>query len=215
MAIRLNLYHEVLRAKRQQKYDPLKLSMIGLAGIVALMAVYYFFQMSRTSSAHDAHVAQKAEFDRLNPMVTVAQQREAELTKQIDLAKRITDRMEKRLYWAPVFETIAAAVPPNVQITKLSGDLGRDAAHQYQVDIQGIAAGTEPRAAAEEMRKSIADRISARYTSVAATFRNLDDGTEPAKLDGKILPTVVFTIHVTFKSGAEAIPAQKPLAQRN
>ena len=214
MAIRLNLYHEVLRAKRQQKYDPLKLSMIGLAGIVALMAVYYFFQMSRTSSAHQAYVAQKAEFDRLSPLVTVAQQREAELARQIDLAKRIADRMEKRSYWAPVFETIAAAVPPNVQITKLSGDLGRDAAQQYQVGIQGIAAGTEPRAAAEELRKSIADRISARYTSVAATFRNLDDGTEPAKLDGKILPTVVFTIHVTFKAGAEAIPAQKPLAQR-
>lgn len=214
MAIRLNLYHEVLRAKRQQKYDPLKLSMMGLGVIVALMAVYYFFQMSRTSSADHAYAAQKAEFERLSPLVKTAQERETQLTKQIDLAKRITDRMEKRSYWAPVFETIVAAVPPNVQLTKFSGDLGRDAAHQFQVGIEGLAAGPEPRTAAEELRKSIADRISARYTSVTATFRNLDDGAEAAKLDGKVLPTVVFTIHVTFKAGAEPIPAQKPLAQR-
>ena len=166
MAIRLNLYHEVLRAKRQEKYDPLKLSIMGLAVIVAVMAAYYFFQMSRTSSAQNAYAAQKAEFDRLTPQAKAAQEREAQLTKQIDLAKRVADRMEKRFYWAPVFETVVAAVPPNVQITKLSGDLGRDGLRQYQITLEGLAAGAEPRAAAEEMRRSIGDRFSAKCAFV-------------------------------------------------
>ena len=214
MAIRLNLYHEVLRARRQEKYDPLKLSIMGLAVIVAAMAAYYFLQMSRTNSAQNAYTVQKTEFDRLSPLAKAAQEREVLLTKQIDLAKRVTDRMEKRFYWAPLFETVAAAVPANVQITKLSGDAGKDGSRNYQITLEGLAAGPEPRAAAEEMRRSISDRISARYSSVAATFRNLDDGAETARLDGKALPTVVFTIHVTFKPGADPIPAQKPLAQR-
>ena len=63
-------------------------------------------------------------------------------------------------------------------------------------------------------RRSIADRIAARYSSVAATFRNLDDGSETARIDGKAFPTVVFTIHVAFKPAADPIPVQKPLAQR-
>lgn len=214
MAIRLNLYHEVLRARRQEKYDPLKLSIMGLAVIVAAMAAYYFLQMSRTNSAQNAYAVQKTEFDRLSPLAKAAQEREVLLTKQIDLAKRVTDRMEKRFYWAPLFETVAASVPANVQITKLSGDAGKDGSRNYQITLEGLAAGPEPRAAAEEMRRSISDRISARYSSVAATFRNLDDGAETARLDGKALPTVVFTIHVTFKPGADPIPAQKPLAQR-
>ena len=214
MAIRLNLYHEVLRARRQEKYDPLKLSIMGLLVIVAGMAAYYFFQMSRTSSAQNAYAAQKAEFDRLSPQSKAAQEREVLLTKQIDLAKRVTDRMEKRFYWAPLFETVVAAVPPNVQVTKLSGDIGKDGSRQYQITVEGLAAGPEPRAAAEEMRRSIGEKIGARYASVSATFRNLDDGAETARLDGKVLPTVVFTIHVTFKPGADPIPVQKPLAQR-
>jgi Tfp pilus assembly protein PilN len=171
--------------------------------------------MSRTSSAQHAYAAHKAEFDRLNPQAKAALERETQLTKQIDLAKRVADRIEKRFYWAPLFETVVTAVPPNVQITRLSGDVGRDSSRQQcQITLEGLAAGPEPRAAAEEMRRSIGDRIAARYNSVTATFRNLDDGTETARLDGKVLPTVVFTIHVTFKTGADPVPVQKPLAQR-
>jgi len=179
MAIRLNLYHEVLRAKRQEKYDPLKLSIMGLLVIIACMALYYFFQMSRTSSAQTAYNAKKAEFDQLTPQSKTAQEREVQLSKQIDLAKRVTDRMEKRFYWAPLFETVVSAVPPNVQLIKLSGDVGRETPRQCRITLDGVAAGPEPRAAAEEMRKSVSDRVGARYASVSATFKSLDDGTIP------------------------------------
>ena len=60
MALRINLYHEVLRAKRQQQYDPLKLSMLGLIVVAIGMAGYYFLQLKRSSDAHSALQAQKA-----------------------------------------------------------------------------------------------------------------------------------------------------------
>ena len=39
MVLRINLYHEVLRAKRQQQYDPLKLSLLALIIVVCLTAI--------------------------------------------------------------------------------------------------------------------------------------------------------------------------------
>ena len=215
MAIRLNLYHEILRARRQEQYDPLKLSFIGLLVAAVCLAGFYVLQLGRTNSVRSEYQAKKAEFDRLSPLAKAAREREVELTKQIELASRITDRMEKRFYWAPVFESVVVAVPANVQITKLSGDAGRDGSRQCQVTLEGVAAGEDPRAAAEEMRRSIADRLGAKYPSIAATFRNLDESPERSRLDGKILPTAVFTINVTFKAETGIIPAQKPIAQRN
>jgi Tfp pilus assembly protein PilN len=213
MAIRLNLYHEVLRAKRQEQYDPLKISFLALLVVSICLAGYYFIQLSKTGSVRAAFAAQKAEFDRLSPLAKQAAEREKSLTEEIELARRVTERMENRFYWAPVFESVAAAVPPNVQITKLSGDCSRDKGSQCQVTMEGIAAGQEPRAAAEEMRRSIAERLGAKYAGTSATFRNMDDSTESVRLDGKVLPTVVFTIHVTFKAEIEPVPAQKPIAK--
>jgi len=213
MALRVNLYHEVLRAKRRERYDPLKLSFIGLIVVGAMMLVYYGFQLKRSSDARSAFEAQKAEFDRLSPLVKAATEKEAELTKQITQAERLTGRMEKRFYWAPVLESILAAVPPNVQLTKLSCDTGREKGGICQVNMEGIAVGEEPRAAAEEMRKAIGDRIGASYTGVSATFRNLDDNTERVKVNGKPMASVIFTINVAFKPQPEPVPVQKRIAQ--
>jgi Tfp pilus assembly protein PilN len=212
MAIRLNLYHEVLRAKRQEQYDPLKMSFLALLVVSIGLAGYYFIQLSKTNSVRTAYASQKAEFERLTPLAKQAGEREAELNTQIELARRVTDRMEKRFYWAPVFESVAAAVPPNVQITKLSGDVSRGSGRECQINIDGIAAGQEPRAAAEEMRRSIAERFGAKYAGTNATFRNMDDSAEAVRLDGKVVPAVVFTMHVTFKAESEPVQAQKPIA---
>jgi Tfp pilus assembly protein PilN len=213
MALHVNLYHEVIRAKRQQQYDPLRLSILALLVVGVLMAGYYGLQLKRTSDARGAFNAQKAEFDRLSPQAKAAADREAELTKKVELAERLTNRMEKRFHWAPVLESIMAAVPANVQLTKLTGDTGKDKGGICQVNIEGIAAGTEPRAVAEDTRKSVAERLGARYPSAAAAFRSLDDSTERVKIDGKPMPSVVFAISVTFKAEAEPAPAPKRIAQ--
>lgn len=213
MALHVNLYHEVIRAKRQRQYDPLKISILALLMVGVLMAGYYGLQLKRTSDARAAFNAQKVEFDRLSPQAKSAADREAELTKKIELAERITNRMEKRFHWAPLLESILAAVPANVQLTKLTGDSGRDKGGICQVNIEGIAAGTEPRAVAEDTRKSVADRLGARYPSAAAAFRSLDDSTERVKIDGKPMASVIFAISVTFKVEAEPAPIPKRIAQ--
>ena len=203
MALRINLYHEVLRAKRQQQYDPLKLSMMGLGVVAVAMAGFYFIQLKRTSDVRSALNGQKAEFDKLSPQQKAAEKKEAELNKQIDLAEKLTKRMEKRIYWAPLFETVLSAVPPNVQLTKLTCDTGREKGGASLMNIEGIAADQEPRAVAEDLRKAIAERMVAKYPNATATFRNLDDSTERLLVNGKRLPAVVFTINVTFRTEAE------------
>jgi Tfp pilus assembly protein PilN len=203
MALRINLYHEVLRAKRQEQYDPLKLSMIGLGVVVVAMAGYYFVQLKHTSDVRTAFNVKKVEFDKLSPQQKAAEKKETELNKQIDLGEKLSKRMEKRIYWAPLFESVLAAVPPNVQLTKLTCDSGREKTGSSLMNIEGIAADQEPRAVAEDLRKAIADRISAKYPNATATFRNLDDSAEHLQVNGKRVAAVVFTINVSFKTEIE------------
>ncbi len=215
MALHVNLYHEVLRAKRQKQYDPLKISFLALLVVAALMATYYFVQLKRTSDARGELSARKAEFDRLTPQAKAAAEKEAELTKNIELADRLTNRMEKRFLWAPVLELVLNALPANVQVTKFSGDTGRDKGGVCQVNIEGIAAGQEPRTVAEETRRAIAASFSTSFPSANATFRSLDESTERVNLNGKPTASAIFTISVTFKPQGEPAPAPKRIAQAN
>ena len=79
------------------------------------------------------------------------------------------------------------------------------------MNIEGFAAGQEPRAVAEDLRKAIAERMVAKYPNATATFRNLDDSTERLQVGGQRVASVVFTINVTFKTEMEpAAPVAAP-----
>ena len=45
MALHLNLYHEVNKAKAIKRRDPLKLSLYGLAAVIAGFASYYVIEL--------------------------------------------------------------------------------------------------------------------------------------------------------------------------
>jgi Tfp pilus assembly protein PilN len=214
MALRINLYHEVIRAKRQQQYDPLKLSMFGLAFVAVCMAGFYFVQLKRTSDARRTHSARKSEFDKLGPKQKEAEKKEKELTAQIELAEKLTKRMEKRVYWAPVFESIIAVIPPNVQLSRMSCDGGREKGGTSLMSIEGLLADQEPRTHAENLRKAIAEKLGAKYPNATATFRSLDDSTEHPVVDGKRASAVVFAISVNFKAEQEPTPAPAAPSKR-
>ncbi len=220
MAIRLNLYHEIQRTRKQQQYDPLKLSMIGLGVIMLGLAAYYFVAMGKTSTAVDALVGRKAEFDKLTPLAKIAKEREDALTKQIDLATLLTKRIEDRFYWGPVFEQVIACVPPHVQFTKCNAEVGNELPRRCQITLDGIAAGDEPRIVAEELRTAFLERLGQKFKHVTAGFKNLEDGIAPVNFFGKRMRTAIFSITIGFTSGEEPPPppaaprqaAQKPAA---
>ena len=210
MALRINLYHEVLRAKRQEQYDPLKLSLLALIIVAVIMASYYGVQLKRTSDVRGVYNSQKAEFDKLDPKAKEAEKKEAELNKQIDLAEKLTKRMEKRIYWAPLFESVMLTVPSNVQLTRMGCDTGREKGGVSAMSVEGIAADVEPRAIAENLRRAIVAKVAAKYPGATATFKNLDDSTDHPVVDGRRVSAVVFTINVTFRAEPEPTPAPVP-----
>ena len=64
---------------------------------------------------------------------------------------------------------------------------------------------------AEDLRRTVAERMGAKYPNATATFRNLDDSTEHLQVNGKRVAAVVFTINVTFKTETEhAAPVAPP-----
>jgi Tfp pilus assembly protein PilN len=212
MPLKINLYHEVLRARHEEQYDPLRLSMMGLVVVVALLAGYYAFALAGKSSVERALSARRAEYDQLVPKMEEAKKQEDELNKRFELANRLKQRIEDRFYWAPVFEQLVAVVPHNVQITRCTGDIAGDAARRCQITIEGLAAGEEPRGVAEELRVLLNERLTAKYKNVSATFKNLEDAKERVTVDGKQLRTASFTIGVQFhpKATPTPAPAQTP-----
>jgi hypothetical protein len=58
------------------------------------------------------------------------------------------------------------------------------------------------------------ERLGVKYRNVTATFRSLDDGTEPVLFEGKQVPTASFAITVVLNWGADAAVATAPAPRR-
>ena len=210
MALRLNLNHEILQAERARARDPLKLSLWSLGVIAALFACYYFFQLARMGVISQEYAHKKAEFDAIDGKSVVAKTREEELSKTILAGENMVQRIEGRFYWAPMIEQLVNAVPPEVQITKMAGDVQGDATKKCRLTIDGLSAGTDPRKVAEDLRTSIAESFGKKYKNVTSSFRSLEDGVETVKVAGVPRPTATFAINVEFQGGQELAQAAAP-----
>src|SRR3954452_5812420 len=126
MALRLNLYHEVIKAKALKRRDPLKISIYVLSAIAALCTAWYLFQLVNMHNLTADLKRVKGEFDKLEPAAKAARKREDELTQQGKLSAQLGKRMESRFYWAPVLAEIMQVVPREVQITRMGGDVTGD-----------------------------------------------------------------------------------------
>lgn len=211
MALHLNLYHEVIKAKALKRRDPLKISMYVLAGIAAVCTAWYVYQVVKMGSINAELAQVKAEFDKIEPAAKAAQKREEELSKQAQMSALLEKRMEGRFYWAPVLSEIMQVVPREVQITRLGGDVSGEDVRRCAITIDGLSAGTDPRRVAEELRTALAEKLSPNYKNVTSTFKMLEDGTEMVMLDGKQMATATFAINVQLFTGEEkpVAPARK------
>jgi hypothetical protein len=211
MALRINLYHEALRAKKQEQYDPLKLSIFGLIAIGIILAGWFFIELGKKSSAAGTLDEKRREYERLTPLEKMAQEQEAEYSKQIGVSEKLQKRMEERFYWAPVLEDITSLVPEYLQINKLAGDVTGDGLRTTKMMIEGIAAGDEPWRAADEFRNAIAEKLGKKFRNVNAVFKgNIENSTDQVTLNGRTLKTVMFSINLSFQSGKEPPPPPPP-----
>jgi hypothetical protein len=207
MALRLNLYHEVIKAKALKRRDPLKISIYALSAIAALCAGWYLVQLMQMYRLTDELGRVKGQFDKVEPLAKAARKRSDELTAQSKMSNLLEKRIEGRFYWAPVLAEIMQVVPREVQITRMGGDVSGEGLRRCTITIDGLSAGPDPRRVAEELRTAIAEKFAPNYKNVTSTFKTLEDGTEMVMLDGKQMATATFAINVQLYSGEEKASA--------
>ena len=197
MALQLNLLHEEITQERQRKRDPLKLGVIALCAFGAILFVYYGWNAYQTIQIKSRLNAAQAEWQRVEPKVTAAQKRAAELHQIID-STRVLDRLiEGRFYWAPFLATISHCVAPNVQVTSLDGSTA-EANHSVKVALEGVAAAREPRAAAEDLRQLLIEQLEKNYSVVKVSFKNLEDLDTLVNLGGVPTASARFVLSISL-----------------
>jgi Tfp pilus assembly protein PilN len=174
MALHLNLLHEQIAEHRQRQRDPLKIGMLVLSAIGAIMLLFYMSRAYQTLAIKNRANALQREWAKVEPTVTNAQKRSKELTGIINTTKVLDTMMEGRFYWGPLLQKLSRCVAPNAQLTTIDG-LVNDETKVVTLTIDGIAAGREPRAAAEELRQLLIEQLSQTYTDVKVEFKTLED----------------------------------------
>jgi len=215
MALHLNLLHEEFLEQRQRQRDPLKIGMLVLFGCGALLFLYYAWNAYQTLEIKAKLSAVEAEWKKLEPKVTQAQKRSAELTELINTTRVLDDYIDNRFFWGPFLEKLSRCVPPNAQITTLEGNLqDEDKGGGIVITIDGVAAAREPRSAAEDLRQMLLEQLGKNFHDVKAEFKTLEDIETVANIGGTNVPMSRYVLSVTFNTNAAAKPAATPAAGR-
>jgi hypothetical protein len=217
MALHLNLLHEEISEQRQRQRDPLKIGMMVLGAIGAMMILYYMWNAYKTLEIRNRFNAIQQDWSKVEPKVTSAQKRSAELNGIIGTIKVLDGMIDGRFYWAPFLEKLSRCVALNAQVTSVDGTV-LDDNKGVNVMIEGLAAGREPRAAAEELRQLLLEQLGQNYREVKIEFKTLEDLDTLVKIGGDNMAMARFGLSVTFTaatpSTAKATPAPAPARVR-
>ena len=213
MPLHLNLLHEEIAEQRQRQRDPLKLGMIALGAIAAILALVYMWKGYQTLGVKNRLAAVEADWAKVEPKVTAAQKRSKELSEIIQTTSVLDTMIEGRFFWAPLLQKLSLCVAPNAQLTSIDGSVGDDA-KTVTLSVEGIAAGREPRAAAEELRQLLLEQLGRSYTEVKVEFRTLEDLDTIVNVAGANMAMARFILSVTFNSNSaeEAKASATPAA---
>src|SRR3984893_289707 len=215
MALQLrNLRQEILE-QRQRQRDPLKIGMLVLASCGAVLFLYYAWNAYRVIEikARLNHIT--AEWKKIEPEVTKAQKRSAELTSIINTTRVLDDYIDNRFFWGPLLEKLSRCVPPNAQLTSLEGQvLDEEKGGGISVTIDGVAAAREPRSAAEDLRQMLLEQLGKTYHDVKAQFKSLEDVETVASIGGVNVPMAHYVLTITFNPNTNAKPAATPAPNR-
>jgi len=203
MALHLNLLHEQISEERQRQRDPLKIGIMLLAGIATLLFLYYGWNAYRTLTIKARLSAVERDWAKIEPKVTAAEKRSAELNGIIKTTAALDDYVEHRFFWGPFLEKLAHCVAPNTQLTNVEGIVSEEKG--VTVTIEGVAAAREPRSAAEDLRQMLSEQLGqGGYTDVNVEFKALDDLETVANVGGTSMAMAHYILSVNFQ------PSGKP-----
>ena len=227
MAISINLLHEKHEAERQRQRDPLKLGTYLLVGVIALMLAYYLFVWLSVQRVLNARDDLKGRWEKKQRDTAAVTQLEQDMKSMAAASNVLNTRIEKRFFWAPMLDVLYRVVPPEIQILNFNG-LNPRKAETITMQIDGIAAGVEPRAVAEKFRLAMLTALETKYremrekgglpphpSGVSCLFRTLED--QPGvttKLEGKELPTAKFVMDIRMRKPLAAAPPPPPQPPR-
>jgi hypothetical protein len=213
MALHLNLLHEEIREQRQRQRDPLKIGMMVLGGLGALMFLYYMWNAYQALGIRSQLSKIQQSWSQVEPKVTAAQKRSTELNGIISTTKVLDGMIESRFFWGPFLEKLSRCVALNAQITSVDGTV-LDDNRGVNVMLEGLAAGREPRAAAEELRQLLMEQLGQSYREVKIEFKALEDLDTLVKIGGANMAMARFSLSVSFNPSATAkatpAPAKAP-----
>jgi Tfp pilus assembly protein PilN len=213
MALHLNLLHEEIQEQRQRQRDPLKIGMMVLGGIGAIMFLYYMWNAYQTLGIRRRLNVVQESWSKVEPKVTAAQKRSAELNGIIGTTKVLDGMIDSRFYWAPFLEKLSRCVAPNAQLTSVDGVVLEEN-RGVTVMIEGLAAGREPRAAAEELRQLLLEQLGQSYHEVKVEFKTLEDMDTLVKIGGANMAMARFALSATFNQVNTAKAAPPPAKKK-
>jgi hypothetical protein len=197
MALHLNLLHEEILEQRQRQRDPLKIGIMVLITFGVLMVLYYMWNAYRTLEIKGRLSAVEREWAKVEPTVTAAQKRSTEVSNIIKTTRVLDDYVESRFFWGPFLQKVTLCVAPNTQLTSIEGSVLEEK-KGITVAIEGVAAGREPRAAAEDLRQMLTEQLSQSYSEVKVEFKALEDLDTIVNVGGTNVPMARYALTVTF-----------------
>jgi len=213
MALHLNLLHEEILEQRQRQRDPLKIGMIALVGCGVLLFLYYTWNAYRTLEIKSRLTTIERAWKKIEPGVTDAQKRVADLEGVIKTTRALDDYIDNRFFWAPVLQKVSRCVAPNTQLTNFEGAV-QDENREIDVSLEGIAAGREPRSVAEDLRQMLLEQFHQSYSDVKAEFKTLEDLDTIVNVAGTHMATAHYILTVNFNPAAMPKPGESPAATR-
>ncbi len=209
MALHLNLLHEEILEHRQRQRDPLKIGMMVLAGFGALLFLYYMFNAYRTLETKSRLSAVERNWTKIEPEVTAADKRVAELEGVIKTTSALDNYIENRFFWAPFLQKISHCVPPNAQLTSLDANI-LDENKGISVSLEGVAAGREPRSVAEDLRQMLIEQLGHGYSGVKVEFKTLEDLDTIVNVGNTNMPMAHYLLAINFNPAPMAKSAASP-----
>jgi hypothetical protein len=213
MPLHLNLLHEEIFEQRQRQRDPLKIGMMVLGGLGALLFLYYMWNAYRTLEIKSRLGGIEREWAKVEPRVTAAQKRADELNGIIKTTRVLDEYIDNRFFWAPFLQKVSRCVAPNTQLSTIDGAVSEDG-KTISVTIDGVAAGREPRAAAEDFRQLLIEQLGQNYSNVKVEFKALEDLDTIVNVGGANLAMAHYVLATTFDFAPPKPVAAPPPGRR-